>query len=160
MEVTLEIKRFDPGSEKEPAFEQYKIDVEPTDRVLDALMGQGRADREHQRHRGEILLFHLSYTAPEVSLVDAVGALQFPNIVDNHCHFSPGQTVHRRHVAKWPMVLAYTCRDRALERFIAMMRRFVNLVDKGRRQTVAATGIFTVARGAFGRENISSNLGV
>jgi succinate dehydrogenase / fumarate reductase iron-sulfur subunit len=38
MEVTLEIKRFDPGPDKEPVFEQYPIDVQPTDRVLDALM--------------------------------------------------------------------------------------------------------------------------
>jgi succinate dehydrogenase / fumarate reductase iron-sulfur subunit len=38
MEVTLKIKRFDPGSDKESVFEQYKLDVEPTDRVLDALM--------------------------------------------------------------------------------------------------------------------------
>jgi succinate dehydrogenase / fumarate reductase iron-sulfur subunit len=38
MEVTLEIKRFDPDRDKAPMFEQYEIDVEPTDRVLDALM--------------------------------------------------------------------------------------------------------------------------
>ena len=38
MEVTLEIRRFDPDKDKKAVFEQYQVDVEPTDRVLDALM--------------------------------------------------------------------------------------------------------------------------
>ena len=37
MEVTLRIKRFNPESDQKGHFEEYTIDVEPTDRVLDAL---------------------------------------------------------------------------------------------------------------------------
>jgi succinate dehydrogenase / fumarate reductase iron-sulfur subunit len=37
MEVTLRIKRFNPETDKKAHFEEYKVDVEPTDRVLDAL---------------------------------------------------------------------------------------------------------------------------
>ena len=38
MEVILEIQRFNPETDAEPAFQRYRIDVQPTDRVLDALM--------------------------------------------------------------------------------------------------------------------------
>lgn len=37
MEVTLRIKRFDPEVDRKPHWETYKVDMEPTDRVLDAL---------------------------------------------------------------------------------------------------------------------------
>ncbi len=37
MEVTLRIKRYNPETDVKPAFKEYVVDVEPTDRVLDAL---------------------------------------------------------------------------------------------------------------------------
>jgi succinate dehydrogenase / fumarate reductase iron-sulfur subunit len=37
MQVTLKIKRFNPDKDKIPAFKEYTLEVEPTDRVLDAL---------------------------------------------------------------------------------------------------------------------------
>ena len=37
MEVTLRIKRFNPEVDIKPAFKEYVVEVEPTDRVLDAL---------------------------------------------------------------------------------------------------------------------------
>jgi succinate dehydrogenase / fumarate reductase, iron-sulfur subunit len=37
VEVTLRIKRFNPEVDVKPAFKEYTLDVEPTDRVLDAL---------------------------------------------------------------------------------------------------------------------------
>ncbi|MBA3643556.1 MAG: succinate dehydrogenase iron-sulfur subunit [Chloroflexota bacterium] len=37
MEVTLRIKRFNPEQDVKPAFKEYVVDVEPMDRVLDAL---------------------------------------------------------------------------------------------------------------------------
>ncbi len=37
MEVTLRIKRFNPETDKKAHFEEYVVDVEPRDRVLDAL---------------------------------------------------------------------------------------------------------------------------
>ena len=37
MEVTLRIKRYNPDRDVKPHFEEYAVDVEPTDRVLDAL---------------------------------------------------------------------------------------------------------------------------
>ena len=37
MEVTLRIKRFNPEFDVKPAFKEYVVEVEPTDRVLDAL---------------------------------------------------------------------------------------------------------------------------
>jgi succinate dehydrogenase / fumarate reductase iron-sulfur subunit len=37
VEVTLRIKRYNPEMDVKPHFEEYKVDVEPTDRVLDAL---------------------------------------------------------------------------------------------------------------------------
>ena len=37
MEVTLRIKRYNPEMDVKPHFEEYQVDVEPTDRVLDAL---------------------------------------------------------------------------------------------------------------------------
>lgn len=37
MEVTLRIKRFNPETDKKAHFEEYKVEVQPTDRVLDAL---------------------------------------------------------------------------------------------------------------------------
>ena len=37
MEVTLRIKRYNPDSDVKPAYKEYSVDVETTDRVLDAL---------------------------------------------------------------------------------------------------------------------------
>lgn len=37
MEVTLRIKRYNPELDKKAHFEEYDVEVEPTDRVLDAL---------------------------------------------------------------------------------------------------------------------------
>lgn len=37
MEVTLRIKRFNPEQDEKPHFEEYQVEVEGTDRVLDAL---------------------------------------------------------------------------------------------------------------------------
>jgi succinate dehydrogenase / fumarate reductase iron-sulfur subunit len=37
VEVTLRIKRFNPEQDEKPHFEEYQVDVEGTDRVLDAL---------------------------------------------------------------------------------------------------------------------------
>ncbi len=37
MQVTLRIQRFDPAKDKEPHFEEYPVEVESTDRLLDAL---------------------------------------------------------------------------------------------------------------------------
>lgn len=37
MEVTLRIKRYNPDSDVKPSFKDYVVDVEPNDRVLDAL---------------------------------------------------------------------------------------------------------------------------
>jgi succinate dehydrogenase / fumarate reductase iron-sulfur subunit len=36
-QVTLRIKRYNPEADLKPHFEEYQLDVEPTDRVLDAL---------------------------------------------------------------------------------------------------------------------------
>ncbi len=38
MKVDLKIQRFDPLKDKEPHFETYSVDCEPTDRVLDAIL--------------------------------------------------------------------------------------------------------------------------
>src|SRR5574341_742541 len=37
MRITLKIKRFNPETDKTPHWESYPVEVEPTDRVLDAL---------------------------------------------------------------------------------------------------------------------------
>jgi succinate dehydrogenase / fumarate reductase iron-sulfur subunit len=37
LDVTLRIKRYNPEQDVKPAFKEYVVDVEPTDRVLDAL---------------------------------------------------------------------------------------------------------------------------
>jgi succinate dehydrogenase / fumarate reductase, iron-sulfur subunit len=37
MRVTLKVKRFDPATDPKPHWEEYNVEVEPTDRVLDAL---------------------------------------------------------------------------------------------------------------------------
>ena len=37
MDVQLRIKRFDPERDEKPHWEDYRVEVEPTDRVLDAL---------------------------------------------------------------------------------------------------------------------------
>ena len=37
MEVTLKIFRFNPEADKKPHYETYKLEAEPTDRVLDLL---------------------------------------------------------------------------------------------------------------------------
>ena len=37
MEVTLRIKRYNPETDAKAAFKEYVVDVEPTDRVLDAM---------------------------------------------------------------------------------------------------------------------------
>lgn len=38
MKVTLKIKRFDPESDASPHFKTYEVEVNPNDRLLDALM--------------------------------------------------------------------------------------------------------------------------
>jgi succinate dehydrogenase / fumarate reductase iron-sulfur subunit len=40
--VTLEIQRYNPETDKEPYFQKYSVTVDPTDRVLDALMELAR----------------------------------------------------------------------------------------------------------------------
>ena len=37
MKVTLKIQRFDPEADAKPHWKEYEVDVEPTDRLLDAL---------------------------------------------------------------------------------------------------------------------------
>ena len=37
MEVKLKIQRFDPEKDDKPRWEEYQVEVEPTDRLLDAL---------------------------------------------------------------------------------------------------------------------------
>ena len=37
MKITLKIKRFNPETDRKPHWEAYEVEVEPTDRVLDAL---------------------------------------------------------------------------------------------------------------------------
>ncbi len=37
MDITLRIKRYNPDIDVKPHFEEYKVEAEPTDRVLDAL---------------------------------------------------------------------------------------------------------------------------
>ena len=37
MKVTLKIQRFDPEADAKPHWKEYKVDVEPSDRLLDAL---------------------------------------------------------------------------------------------------------------------------
>lgn len=44
MRITLEIQRFDPTRDTEPRLESYDVDVEPTDRILDALIHIARHD--------------------------------------------------------------------------------------------------------------------
>lgn len=38
MQITLKIQRYNPEVDKAPHMETYKVDVEPTDRVLDAIL--------------------------------------------------------------------------------------------------------------------------
>lgn len=38
MKIIVEIQRFNPEKEKKPAFRRYEVDVNPTDRLLDALI--------------------------------------------------------------------------------------------------------------------------
>jgi succinate dehydrogenase / fumarate reductase iron-sulfur subunit len=38
MKITIEIKRFNPETDKEPYYEKYDVEVEQTERLLDALM--------------------------------------------------------------------------------------------------------------------------
>jgi len=38
MKLILEIQRFNPKTDKEPAYQRYEVEVLPTDRILDALM--------------------------------------------------------------------------------------------------------------------------
>jgi succinate dehydrogenase / fumarate reductase iron-sulfur subunit len=38
VKITLQIQRFDPEADAQPHFQAYEVEVEPTDRVLDALM--------------------------------------------------------------------------------------------------------------------------
>ena len=37
MKVTLKIQRFDPEADTRPHWKEYNVEVEPTDRLLDAL---------------------------------------------------------------------------------------------------------------------------
>lgn len=38
MKVVLEVSRFNPETDRDPYFSHYELEVEPTDRILDALM--------------------------------------------------------------------------------------------------------------------------
>ncbi len=38
MKIVLRIKRFNPETDEEPKFQDYSVEVEPTDRLLDCLM--------------------------------------------------------------------------------------------------------------------------
>jgi succinate dehydrogenase / fumarate reductase iron-sulfur subunit len=38
VKITLQIQRYNPDADKKPYFKDYRLEVEPTDRVLDALM--------------------------------------------------------------------------------------------------------------------------
>ena len=38
MKITLKIQRYDPGKDSKPYFKEYEVDVDPRDRVLDALI--------------------------------------------------------------------------------------------------------------------------
>ena len=38
MKINLKIQRFDPQTDQEPHFQTYEVEVEPTDRLLDAMM--------------------------------------------------------------------------------------------------------------------------
>jgi succinate dehydrogenase / fumarate reductase iron-sulfur subunit len=38
MKIKLNIQRFDPQTDSEPYFQQYEVEVAPTDRLLDAMM--------------------------------------------------------------------------------------------------------------------------
>lgn len=42
MKVVLEVSRYNPESDGDPYFEKYEVEVDPTDRVLDALMAVKR----------------------------------------------------------------------------------------------------------------------
>jgi succinate dehydrogenase / fumarate reductase iron-sulfur subunit len=37
MNITVRVKRFDPETDKKPNWQEYKLDVDPTERVLDVL---------------------------------------------------------------------------------------------------------------------------
>ncbi|HEX5501206.1 MAG TPA: 2Fe-2S iron-sulfur cluster-binding protein, partial [Thermomicrobiales bacterium] len=37
MRVHYRIKRFDPATDEKPHYQEYDVDLEPTDRVLDGL---------------------------------------------------------------------------------------------------------------------------
>jgi succinate dehydrogenase / fumarate reductase iron-sulfur subunit len=38
VKITLQIQRYNPENDKQPHFKEYAVEVQPTDRVLDALM--------------------------------------------------------------------------------------------------------------------------
>ena len=38
MEIILKIQRFNPEKDEAPAYQRFRVEVEPTDRILDALM--------------------------------------------------------------------------------------------------------------------------
>lgn len=38
MEIILKIRRYNPETDESPSYHEYKVDVEPTERILDALM--------------------------------------------------------------------------------------------------------------------------
>jgi succinate dehydrogenase / fumarate reductase, iron-sulfur subunit len=38
MEIILKIQRFNPEKDEPPAYQRFRVEVEPTDRILDALM--------------------------------------------------------------------------------------------------------------------------
>jgi succinate dehydrogenase / fumarate reductase iron-sulfur subunit len=38
VKITLQVQRFDPEADEEPYFQEYGVEVQPTDRVLDALI--------------------------------------------------------------------------------------------------------------------------
>jgi succinate dehydrogenase / fumarate reductase iron-sulfur subunit len=44
MKIFLQIRRFNPDKDKEPHFQRYEVEAEPTDRLLDALMKIKRSE--------------------------------------------------------------------------------------------------------------------
>ncbi len=48
MQITLKIQRFDPQTDQAPRFQEYRVEAEPADRVLDALERRAGRRFEHR----------------------------------------------------------------------------------------------------------------
>lgn len=87
-------------------------------------------------------------TAAQLVLLDPIGALQRPDVGDNHAHVLARDALYRRHVAERPMVRPRTELSRHQEGLIAVVARLVDAVHEGRRNTVPPGGSGAMARGA------------